>query len=58
MANDNEGADWLSKEEQVQNPYFGDQMLTCGTVQETITKSFKNPPIEATSTPRMTGHNH
>ncbi len=58
MANDNEGADWLSREEQVQNPYFGDKMLTCGTVQETITKNFKNPAIEATSTPRMTGHNH
>jgi len=36
MANDNQGADWLSLDKQIRNPYYGDQMLTCGSVTETI----------------------
>jgi len=36
MANDNNGAYWLSKEEKVLNPYFGDRMLTCGEVKEVL----------------------
>jgi len=36
MANDNEGAYWLSNEKQIRNPYFGDAMLKCGSVKETI----------------------
>ena len=36
MANDNEGADWLSDVEEVRNPYFGDKMLKCGLVKDTI----------------------
>ncbi len=36
MANDGEGAHWLSKENAVKNPYFGSQMLTCGKTVETI----------------------
>lgn len=36
MAFDNTGAYWLAAEEEVLNPYFGDAMLRCGTVQETI----------------------
>lgn len=36
MAFDNAGAFWLSAEEQVMNPYFGDMMLHCGSVKETI----------------------
>jgi copper chaperone CopZ len=36
MANDGKGANWLSKENAVKNPYYGSQMLTCGRVQETI----------------------
>ncbi len=36
MANDDEGAFWLSDENQIRNPYFGDQMLTCGEVREEI----------------------
>jgi Cu(I)/Ag(I) efflux system membrane fusion protein len=34
MAFDNAGANWLSNEEQIRNPYFGDMMLKCGTVVE------------------------
>ena len=33
MADNNKGAFWLSKEEKVINPYFGDAMLTCGEVK-------------------------
>jgi len=37
MAFDNEGAFWLSAEKEVNNPYFGDRMLHCGSVKETLT---------------------
>ena len=36
MYNNGKGANWLSKEEAVKNPYYGSQMLTCGSVKETI----------------------
>ena len=36
MADNNKGAYWLSKEEKVLNPYFGDAMLTCGEVKQVI----------------------
>jgi len=36
MAFDNQGAFWLSSEEEIRNPYFGDKMLKCGKVQETV----------------------
>jgi len=38
MANDGKGANWLSKESAVKNPYYGSQMLTCGKTVETINK--------------------
>jgi hypothetical protein len=36
MANNNTGAYWLSNQKEIKNPYFGDKMLTCGSVKETI----------------------
>ncbi|WNH10466.1 efflux RND transporter periplasmic adaptor subunit [Thalassobellus suaedae] len=36
MADNNKGAYWLSKEEKVMNPYFGNEMLTCGEVKQVI----------------------
>lgn len=36
MANDGKGANWLSKESVVKNPYYGSMMLTCGKTVETI----------------------
>lgn len=36
MADNNNGAYWLSKEKQIQNPYFGAAMLKCGSVKQTI----------------------
>ncbi|MEH6746550.1 MAG: efflux RND transporter periplasmic adaptor subunit [Maribacter arcticus] len=36
MANNNKGAIWLSTEKNIKNPYYGDDMLTCGSVIEEI----------------------
>jgi Cu(I)/Ag(I) efflux system membrane fusion protein len=36
MAFNNEGAYWLSDQQQIRNPYFGDKMLTCGSVKEKL----------------------
>jgi len=36
MANNGKGANWLSKESAIKNPYYGNKMLTCGSVTETI----------------------
>lgn len=36
MAFDNNGAEWLSYEDQIRNPYFGDKMLKCGIIQDTL----------------------
>ncbi|ELR73106.1 MerP [Fulvivirga imtechensis AK7] len=36
MAFDNQGAYWLSSSKEIRNPYFGDKMLKCGAVKETI----------------------
>lgn len=36
MANNNEGAYWVSNEKAIKNPYFGDKMMKCGSVKETI----------------------
>jgi len=36
MAFDNAGADWLSEDETIRNPYFGDKMLKCGSVKTTF----------------------
>ena len=36
MADNNNGAYWLSEQEKVINPYFGEAMLTCGEVKQVI----------------------
>ena len=36
MANNDKGANWLSLEQEIRNPYYGDAMLTCGSVVGTI----------------------
>ena len=58
MAFDNVGADWISDISEIQNPYFGNKMLTCGTVKDTITKDFKNPQMKQSSNSAPRGHNH
>lgn len=32
----NGGADWLSKDKTIRNPFYGDEMLSCGKTQATI----------------------
>ena len=36
MANENKGADWLSLEKEIKNPYFGKKILKCGEVKKII----------------------
>jgi membrane fusion protein, copper/silver efflux system len=36
MALNNKGAYWLSNEKKIQNPYFGDMMMSCGSTKETL----------------------
>ncbi|GAB3834478.1 hypothetical protein GCM10028895_54810 [Pontibacter rugosus] len=36
MANNDQGAYWLSSNQEIRNPYFGEQMLKCGSTEETI----------------------
>jgi hypothetical protein len=36
MALHDKGASWLSNSKEIRNPYFGDSMMTCGEVKETI----------------------
>ncbi|RXG23845.1 DUF3347 domain-containing protein [Leeuwenhoekiella aequorea] len=38
MALNGKGADWLSNESTIENPYYGDKMMNCGSVTATITK--------------------
>lgn len=38
MAFNNEGGYWLSDASEIYNPYYGDKMLKCGKVTETIEK--------------------
>ncbi|MDA0843412.1 MAG: efflux RND transporter periplasmic adaptor subunit [Bacteroidetes bacterium] len=36
MANNNKGASWLSTQEEIRNPFYGDTMLTCGSVVDIL----------------------
>jgi hypothetical protein len=36
MANNGKGANWLSEVKVIKNPYYGDKMLTCGSVIQQI----------------------
>ena len=36
MALDDKGAYWLSANKEIRNPYFGDKMLKCGEIKETL----------------------
>ncbi len=38
MAFDNRGAAWLSDSDSIRNPYFGDEMLKCGTVTDILNR--------------------
>jgi hypothetical protein len=36
MAFNDKGGYWISSQEEIRNPYFGDKMLTCGVVKEEL----------------------
>ncbi len=36
MADSNKGANWLSLEKEIRNPYYGEAMITCGEVKATL----------------------
>lgn len=36
MSDNNNGPDWLSLDTEIRNPYFGDAMLRCGSVTDSI----------------------
>jgi Cu(I)/Ag(I) efflux system membrane fusion protein len=36
MANNNRGAFWISKDKAISNPYYGEQMMTCGSTIDSI----------------------
>lgn len=36
MANNDEGGYWFANEQSIRNPYYGDEMMTCGSVKEEI----------------------
>jgi major membrane immunogen (membrane-anchored lipoprotein) len=36
MAMNDKGASWISANKEIRNPYFGEKMMTCGEVKETI----------------------
>ncbi|MFB6318584.1 efflux RND transporter periplasmic adaptor subunit [Saccharicrinis sp. FJH54] len=36
MANNDKGAFWFSNSEDIRNPYFGEDMLTCGATEEVL----------------------
>ena len=38
MANAGKGGYWMSSNEEIRNPYYGDEMLNCGEVKEKFTK--------------------
>jgi Cu(I)/Ag(I) efflux system membrane fusion protein len=58
MAFNNVGADWISDATEIRNPYFGDKMLKCGLVKDTINKDYKNPPMGQASMTQPRVHNH
>jgi len=41
MAFNDKGAYWMSNEREIRNPYFGDQMLECGKVEDSLDYSKK-----------------
>lgn len=36
MFNNGDGANWISKENTIRNPYYGSRMMTCGKIKETL----------------------
>jgi hypothetical protein len=54
MAFDDRGADWISPSPEILNPYFGAEMLSCGTVKRNL--SFE--PASENTDPAKEEHQH
>ena len=62
MAFESKGADWLSEAPIIENPYFGSDMFSCGSVKATLSIDVNSPPekktpMEMKEDPHA-GHNH
>lgn len=42
MANDGQGAIWISEIKEIKNPYYGKEMLTCGSIKQILTYEAQN----------------
>lgn len=58
MAFDGKGAQWVQSSEAIANPYFGSQMLRCGSVQQRIAGSAFATHPTANSSQLMGIHKH
>ncbi|MBD1396427.1 efflux RND transporter periplasmic adaptor subunit [Pontibacter sp. JH31] len=59
MALGDKGAYWLSELEDIQNPYFGQAMLTCGETEETYRRGQRTGAADAATPARAPqGHQH
>lgn len=58
MAESDEGANWLSLQEEIRNPYFGEDMLSCGEVEKTYRKGERVLQSEAPPVPGVEAHQH
>ena len=56
MAFDNQGADWLQRGTQINNPYFGASMLRCGEVRESFAPL--TPASMNAGNTELEGHDH
>ncbi len=56
MANNDEGAYWLSEVEEILNPYYGDAMLSCGEVRKTYRADDNKKQQPSSNQPQ--GHQH
>lgn len=59
MALKGKGADWLSADSQVRNPYFGDAMYDCGSVTDTLSlEKSKSPKMNPDMKPGIDHNGH
>lgn len=58
MANNNKGANWISKDPKIKNPYYGEKMLTCGTNLDTLTSTNRNAKDIKETPSQKKIHNH
>lgn len=55
MAESDQGANWLSLQKEIRNPYYGDDMLSCGEVKKTYHKGQR--VLQSEAAPASADHN-